>query len=151
MTDRDHLLQQATRLGAGAHVTTDNAADLARGLLEIAEQAMPDTFFATDSRCILARAVLARVDRSNALDDFAKDILNKCRIAVRRRYISPAWSHGEQAAVAVVTRDREWCTENNYTAQEAAARAAAGLPVPTVDFSAWIDAIRVELYGDDRQ
>ena len=32
---------------------------LATGLLEIAELAMPDTYFWTDSRCNLARAVLA--------------------------------------------------------------------------------------------
>jgi hypothetical protein len=33
---------------------------LARGLLEIAHLAMPEAYFATDSRCELAREVLKR-------------------------------------------------------------------------------------------
>lgn len=39
---------------------------LAEGLLEIAELAMPDTHFATDSRCELARRVLASTARPPA-------------------------------------------------------------------------------------
>jgi hypothetical protein len=46
------------RVKAGTAITGAAAVALARGLLEIAEQAMPDTYFATDSRCLLARAVL---------------------------------------------------------------------------------------------
>lgn len=36
------------------------AIKLAQGLLSIAEQAMPDTYFATDSRCTFARGVLKK-------------------------------------------------------------------------------------------
>lgn len=44
--------------GAGAD-PRDLVAQLARGLLDIAEQAMPDGYLATDARCRLARAALA--------------------------------------------------------------------------------------------
>ena len=63
MTDdptSDARTARAEQLNAGGNVTPADVADLARGLLDIAAQAMPDTFFATDSRCHLARAVLAR-------------------------------------------------------------------------------------------
>jgi len=40
------------------HLTLDVARTLAAALLDIAEQAMPTTYFQTDSRCELARAVL---------------------------------------------------------------------------------------------
>lgn len=42
-----------------SNTPTDVSERLARGLLEIAELAMPDTYFWIDSRCNLARAVLA--------------------------------------------------------------------------------------------
>ncbi len=45
---------------AGIAAGQDQSAALAQGLLDIAELAMPDTYFATDSRCELAREVLAR-------------------------------------------------------------------------------------------
>jgi hypothetical protein len=47
-------------LAAGGSVTEDHAVELANSLLEIARVAMPGTFFVTDSRCQLARAVIAQ-------------------------------------------------------------------------------------------
>lgn len=48
------------RLNDGGRVTAGHAVLLAHALLAIAEQAMPDTYFASDSRCQMARAVIAR-------------------------------------------------------------------------------------------
>lgn len=42
------------------------AADLAAALLAIAEQAMPDSYFASDTRCQLARNVLDHLDDPRA-------------------------------------------------------------------------------------
>lgn len=44
------------------NATSDEVRRLAQGLLDIAELAMPDTHFAADSRCKLARSVLASMD-----------------------------------------------------------------------------------------
>ncbi|MEU1813218.1 hypothetical protein [Micromonospora aurantiaca (nom. illeg.)] len=53
--------QQPTDHGPDADVVTiDEVRTLAQGLLDIAELAMPDTYFTSDSRCQLARTVLAR-------------------------------------------------------------------------------------------
>jgi hypothetical protein len=46
------------RVKAGTIPAADVAVALAHGLLEIAEVAMPSAYFATDSRCQLARAWL---------------------------------------------------------------------------------------------
>lgn len=50
----------AERIEAGSMTTVADLQVLAQSLLSIAELAMPDSYFATDSRCRLARAVLAR-------------------------------------------------------------------------------------------
>lgn len=49
----------AIRIETGGAVTPAAVQTLARAVLGIAELTMPDTFFATDPRCRLARAVLA--------------------------------------------------------------------------------------------
>jgi hypothetical protein len=48
-----------SRIESGTEVTAADIRTLAQSLLDIAEIAMPDTYFATDMRCQLARAVLA--------------------------------------------------------------------------------------------
>ena len=55
--DREENLAAAEAVAATG-VTVAAAKRLAEGLLEIAEEAMPITFFQTDSRVELARAVL---------------------------------------------------------------------------------------------
>jgi hypothetical protein len=64
--DREILAAAITTgtVAVDAHV----AAELAAGLLEIAELAMPDSYFAADSRCQLARAVLNRLGDRRAGD-----------------------------------------------------------------------------------
>ena len=49
---------QAAEVDAEVRQLRDDLAALAQGLLEIAKVAMPDTYFATDSRCQRARQVL---------------------------------------------------------------------------------------------
>ncbi|WP_144022963.1 hypothetical protein [Asanoa hainanensis] len=56
---REHNLAVAGRIADGDAASPAAVAALAQGLLDIAQLAMPDTYFATDSRCQLARAVLA--------------------------------------------------------------------------------------------
>lgn len=56
--DRDQLVAAATRIRDTAAVTDTDLRNLALSLLSIAEQAMPDTHLAEDSRCQLARAFL---------------------------------------------------------------------------------------------
>lgn len=53
------------RIESGAEVTAADIRTLAQSLLDIAEVAMPDTYFATDTRCQLARAVLATLPPAN--------------------------------------------------------------------------------------
>ncbi|MEV4212549.1 hypothetical protein [Micromonospora sp. NPDC049662] len=60
---RDRTLDAAARIGNGDPITAADVRALAQGLLDIAGLAMPDTYFATDSRCELARAVLASQPR----------------------------------------------------------------------------------------
>ena len=57
--DRDAYLSAAARIEASGEVTPDDIRALARSLLSIAEVAMPASFYDTDSRCRLARAVIA--------------------------------------------------------------------------------------------
>ena len=40
---------------------------LAEGLLKLAELAMPDTYFRTDSRCVLARKVLKELETTKVI------------------------------------------------------------------------------------
>lgn len=81
-------------------------------------------------------------------DEFAADILHRCRWAQQRNdgHPSPAWSTGEQLAVALVLRDRTHLDEMGYTVQEAAQRVHDGMAAPPTDLGAWLDGIRrVEL------
>lgn len=70
----DERRAAAERLDAGAEVTGDHAVQLAKALIEIADVAgMPASYQATDSRMVLARAVLNRrgelVNEEEAGDD----------------------------------------------------------------------------------
>ncbi len=58
MADREANIEAAARMEISHVVTTADVRLLAEGLLEIAELAMPDSYFAEDSRCQLARMVL---------------------------------------------------------------------------------------------
>lgn len=49
----------AAELNTGRRVDAEHAVELAHALLEIAAMAMPDTYYANDARCRLARAVIA--------------------------------------------------------------------------------------------
>lgn len=129
----------------GGAITQPIIRELAEGLLSIAEKAMPDTYFATDSRCKLARAVLDHLDRH--LDESAQDTLDRCRIARDRHngHASGAWSFGEQLAVSLVLNDRRRLAEMGYTEAEAKRRTADGMINPPADMDAWVAAIRAEL------
>ncbi len=61
--DRDHVLAAVARIAADGvpAVTVTDLGLLAQSLLSIAEIAMPDTYFADDSRCQLARTIQAAV------------------------------------------------------------------------------------------
>jgi hypothetical protein len=152
MTDRTEyhrLILKAQDLDDGANITALDAVDLARAVVDLAEKAgMTGSELAADARCRLARAVLARAERTAALGSYGRDVLARCRLARLHHggHPSGAWSMGEQVAVALVLRDREWMNHHDYTVQAAAQRVAAELDVPA-DFNAWLDAIRTELDG----
>ena len=84
-----------------------------------------------------------------ALDAFAADILNRCRIAQTGYggHPSGAWSGCQQLAVALVLRD--WTYVRDYlkfdTKKEAEDWLAASMANPPADMDAWLDAIRAEL------
>jgi hypothetical protein len=81
------------------------------------------------------------------VDEFARDIARRCDRALRYHagHPSPAWSTGEQLAVALVLRDRAHLTAMGYTPREAAQRVHDGMLAPPDDFKAWLDRIRAEL------
>jgi hypothetical protein len=40
----------------------ERVVDVLEGMLDIAKLAMPDTYYATDSRCVAARELIAELD-----------------------------------------------------------------------------------------
>lgn len=89
-------------------------------------------------------------DEHPGLDGFARDILNRCRVA-RRHYDghpNTAWSTGEQLAVALVLADTEHLSAMGYTHDEAAASVAGRMVNPPEDIRAWVQAIRAALGKD---
>lgn len=90
---------------------------------------------------------------SSVLDEFAVDIVGRCRWARQHNdgHPSLAWSTGEQLAVALVLRDRTHLDELGYTVQQAAQRVHGGMAAPPADFGAWIDGIRLALRTGQRR
>jgi hypothetical protein len=81
------------------------------------------------------------------LDDFALDVLRRCRWARAHNDARPsgAWSTGEQLAVALVLNDHETLAELDYAWAQAAQRVADGMWSPPADFNAWLGAMRAAL------
>ncbi|MCA1677165.1 MAG: hypothetical protein LC799_34965 [Actinobacteria bacterium] len=81
------------------------------------------------------------------VDAFAADIAWRCRRAREGLggHPSPAWSTGEQLAVALVLRDRAHLDAMGYTPRQAAQRVHDGMLVPPADLGAWLEGIRVQL------
>jgi hypothetical protein len=90
-------------------------------------------------------------DDTAAFDEFARDVLRRCRWALAHNdgHPSPAWSTGEQLAVALVLRDADHLAAMDYTPTEAAVRVLGGMYDPPADFNAWLTAIRTALTADE--
>lgn len=58
--DDTHVLTEVEHLERDKSIMAGEIRRLARNLLRIAELAMPDTYFTTDSRCRYARAMLTK-------------------------------------------------------------------------------------------
>ncbi|MEV0584065.1 hypothetical protein [Nonomuraea sp. NPDC050310] len=81
-------------------------------------------------------------------DHFSHSILRRCRWALRHNQgrPSPAWSTGEQLAVALVLDDKVTLDELDYTAEQAAGRIRYDLPNPSqVDMQAWVSDLRAQI------
>src|SRR5258706_12929322 len=89
----------------------------------------------------------ARRTADRVLDEFAADVLRRCRWAQAHNggHPSCAWSTGEQLAVALVLGDREHLTGMDYTPTQAAQRVLGGMANPPTDINAWLAAIRTGL------
>nr|CEL19691.1 hypothetical protein [Kibdelosporangium sp. MJ126-NF4]CTQ96916.1 hypothetical protein [Kibdelosporangium sp. MJ126-NF4] len=107
----------------------------------------PDYMEAADAVVALLRGEKSKADDAAVLDEFARDILGRCRIAIRDYggRVNPAWSTGEKLAVALVLRDKATVDEMGYSVREAAERVAGGMWSPPRDMKAWLDTIRVRL------
>ena len=131
--------QQASAIGK--RVTEQSSQDLQQ-LLTLGEQARAAQNTLLDAE--FAPATTSIVDT----DPFARDILNRCRIAQARGGGHPlgVWSTGEQLAVALVLRDKEHLQAMDFTAQQAASRVAGDLR-SGADIDAWLNDIRAALAG----
>lgn len=78
------------------------------------------------------------------LDDYAEDVLARCRWARAHNDGHPrgVWSTGEQLAVALVLRDHEHLTAMGYTSTQAAQRVIGDTGMPAEQIPAWLAAIR---------
>jgi hypothetical protein len=81
------------------------------------------------------------------LDDFTDDIASRSRWARKHNqgHPSPAWSTGEQLAVALVLKDRTHLGAMGYTVQQAAQHVYDGMTMPPAGFGAWLESLRGRL------
>ncbi len=151
---RTAYLQRVSDLSSGQPIAASDAVALAADLLDLARQVMPGTWFAVDSRCQLARAVLAAntaggdgiagpADELPA-DDFTQALVGMCRSALRNHGGHPygGWSSGEKLGVALVLRDREYLEREGMTPTQAARRVLGGMLMPPPDVNVWLATIR---------
>ena len=78
-------------------------------------------------------------------DGFTEDITARARWARDRNqgYPKPAWSTGEQLAVALVLGNQDFLDAAGYTAREASQRLAGDLA--GADVTEWLDDVRAAL------
>lgn len=144
----------ADQLNAGGPITAQHAILLARSLLTIVHLGAATTED-PDSRILLARAVLARADADLAapgpLDDYAQDILHRCRLAKHHGGLGEygSWSQREQLAVALVLSDRWYLAQVGFTVIEAAQYVADGMVPPPADMRIWVQQLRDELAKEE--
>lgn len=83
------------------------------------------------------------------LNEESLRLVSRCRYAQQHNggHPIPAWSTGEQLAVALVLKDKATLDAMGYTQQEAANRLAAEMWTPHTgeEFMRWLKALRVEL------
>ncbi len=148
MSTQDNMMA-AGELRTGRPVKPADAVAMAEALLQIAEKAMPATYFATDSRCEYARQIIAAAKRGDLaevlpLDAAGRDLLARCRSAIINHGGHPygGWPTREQLAVAIVLRDRPHLEAMGYTLSEAVQCVLDGMVNPPDDVNAWIAVIR---------
>jgi hypothetical protein len=80
--------------------------------------------------------------------DFAEDITRRCRWALAHNggRPSPAWSAGEQLAVALVLADQEYLDAEGYTRKQAVERLSGDLA--GADPEAWLWGVRGAVRAD---
>lgn len=130
----------------GDPITAQHAAELAAAVVQLAAA---DRVPAADELVLLAQAVLARARQADAiiLDDFARDVMDRCLLAQRTNNGQPlgVWSSREQLAVALVLANHGFLARAGFTAAEAAQCVADGMARPPADMQAWIKGIRAAI------
>ncbi|MEV0382360.1 hypothetical protein [Nonomuraea sp. NPDC050643] len=81
------------------------------------------------------------------LDDFTEDILRRSQWAQKHNdgHPNPAWSTGEQLAVAWVLKDKAHFEATGWKPVEAARRILDDMAAPPAAFGAWIETLRGRL------
>jgi hypothetical protein len=83
------------------------------------------------------------------VDDFAEDIIRRCRWAIgyNGHRPNPAWSTGERLIVALVLTDDAYLAAEGYTKAEALTRLAGDIGGSNA--GAWLAYVRGALEDDD--